>query len=54
MSAKSAKSTIIQSKVTRTAHLKAFWTQKIGLTGMGTYNIQMTAKMIAQQTLNLV
>ena len=52
MSAESAESTVIQLKVTRIAHLKAFRTLKIGLTRMGTEIIQMTVKMIAQQTLN--
>jgi len=36
MSAESEESTIIQSEVMRIAHLKAFRTLKIGLTGMGT------------------
>jgi len=36
MSVKSKESTIIQSKVMRLSHLKAFGTLKIGLIGMGT------------------
>jgi hypothetical protein len=42
------------SKVMRIAHLKAFWSLKIGLTGMGTNIIQMTAKTIAQLTFKLI
>ena len=47
MSAESEASTVIQSKVMRIAHLKAFRTLKIGVTGMGTKIILRTAKTIA-------
>jgi hypothetical protein len=53
ISAETEQSTIIQSKVTRIAQLKAFRTLKIGLTGMENWIIRMTAKMIPRQTLNL-
>jgi len=53
ISAKSEESTVIQSKGMRIARLKPFRTQKISLTGMGTWIIQMTAKTIAWRTLNL-
>jgi len=54
MSTKSDNSTVIQSKVRRIAHLKRFCIPNIGSTGMETWIIQMTAKTIAQQTLNLI
>jgi hypothetical protein len=54
MFGKSEKSTVIQSDVTRVAYLKAFRTWRIGFTGMGTWIIQMTSKMIARQMLNLI
>jgi len=54
MFARSEESTVIQSKVMRIAHWKAFLTLKIGSTGMGTYIIQMTVKTISQRTLNLI
>jgi len=54
MSAKSEESTVIQSKVMRVAHFKAFWTPKIGLPGMVTWIIQMTAKIIAWQMSNFI
>jgi len=54
MFAKSEVSTVIQSKVMRAEHLKAFRTLKIGLTGMGTEIIQLTVKTIAHRTLNLI
>jgi len=54
MSAKSAKSTVIQSKVMRTAHLEAFLTSIIGLTGMVIWIIQTKAKTTVRQTINLI
>jgi len=54
ISAESEESTVIQSKVIRITHRKAFRTLKIGLAGMGTWIIQLTAKAIAQWTLNLI
>jgi len=54
MSTESEESTIIQLNVMRIAHLKAFRTQKVGFTGLGSWIIQMTAKKIAQRTLNLI
>jgi len=54
ISGKSDESTVIQWKVMRLAHLKAFRTLKISSTGMGTYIIQMTGKTIAWRTLNLI
>jgi len=54
MSTEFEESTVIQSKVTRTSYLNAFRTLKIGLTGMGTYIIQMTMKTILRQTVNLM
>jgi len=54
MSTKSEESTITQSNVMSIAHLKAFRTLKIGLSGMGTWIIQITARTIAQRTLNLI
>jgi len=54
ISAESQESTLIQSKVMSIAHWKAFRTQKIGFTGMGTKMIQMTTKTIARRTLNLI
>jgi len=44
MFTESEESTIIQMKVMRLAHLNAFRIPKIGLTGMVTWKIQMTAK----------
>jgi hypothetical protein len=52
MSAESGESTVIQSKEMRIAHLKAFSTPIIGYTGMQTSIIQLTAKRIAQPTMN--
>jgi len=40
------------AKVVRIAHLKAFQTLKIGLTGMGTWIIRTTLKMTGRQTMN--
>jgi len=54
MSAKSIESTIIQSKVMRIAHLKAFRKPKIDYTGMATWIIQMTVRTTASQTFNLI
>jgi hypothetical protein len=54
MFAESDESTIIQLKVTRMAHLKAFRTLKLNLTAMETLIIQMTAKRIAQWALHLI
>jgi len=54
MCAESEASTVIQSKVMRIAHLKAFPTPKICLIGMATLIIQMTAMTIAPQTWNLI
>jgi len=54
MSAQSEESTIIRWNVMRIAHLKAFQKPKIGLTGLATWIIRMTAKTIAQQTLDLI
>jgi hypothetical protein len=52
MSAESGESTVIQLKEMRIAHLKAFLTPIIGYTGMQTSIIQLTAKRIAQPTMN--
>ena len=41
-------------EVVRIAHLKGFRTPNIGLTGMGTWIFQMTAKTNVRQTLNLI
>jgi len=49
----SEESNLIQSKVIRIAHLIAHRTAKIGLTGMGTWIMQMIAKTIARRTLNV-
>jgi hypothetical protein len=49
--AESNESTAILLKVKRIAHLKAFQTPKIGLTGMGTWIIQATAKMTGRRTM---
>jgi len=54
MPAKPNGSPVFQSKVMMTAHLKAFRTQIITVTGMATCIIQMTAKMIVRQMLNLI
>ena len=54
MPAESKESTLIQSKTTRIAHLKVFWTPKIGSTGMATWIIQMTAKTIPQLMMNQI
>jgi len=54
MSAESNKSTTILPKVMRIVHLNSFPTQKIGLTGIGTWIIQMTAKTIGRQTMNQI
>jgi hypothetical protein len=51
MSTESEDSTIIQSYIIRIAYLKGFRTLKIGLTGTGTYIIQMSAKTIAGRML---
>ena len=53
MSAKSNESTIILPNLMRIVHQEAFWTLKIGLTGIGTWIIQPTAKTTARQTMNL-
>jgi len=52
MSAESKESTTIQSTGMRTVYLKAFWTPKIGLTGMMSSILQMTAKTTGRQTMN--
>jgi uncharacterized protein (DUF2062 family) len=39
-------------KLMKIAHPKAFQTPKIGLTGMGTWIIQTTAKTTGRQTMN--
>ena len=54
MSAGSGESTIIQLKVTRIAHMKAFWTPIIAQTGMVTWIIQVTAKKIALPMMNSI
>jgi hypothetical protein len=54
MSAKFEETTVIQSNVKWIAHLSEFQTPKIGLTGTGTLLIQLTVKMIARLTLNLI
>jgi hypothetical protein len=54
MSSESEESTIIQSGVMRIAHMKAFRSLKIGLTGTATSIIQMTVKMMGQARMALV
>ena len=54
LSTEPEESTVIQSNVTTIAHLKVFQTLMIGLTGVGTCIVQMTAKMIAGWTLNVI
>jgi len=54
MSTESWESTVIQSKMSRIAHLKALQTLKIGWTGMVTSIIQMTAETIAWQMMNQI
>jgi hypothetical protein len=54
MAAEFKQLTINQSTVMRVAHLKAFLTAKIGITGMVTGILQVTVKMIVQQILNLI
>jgi hypothetical protein len=54
MSAESNESTTILLNVMRIAHLKAFQTQKISLTGMGTWIIQTTAKTTGRETMNQI
>jgi hypothetical protein len=54
MSTESEKSMVIQLRVMMIAHLNVFRTLKIGLTGMETLKIQLTAKTIASQILNLM
>jgi len=49
MSAEYEESNAIWPKVMRTVNLKATWTQKIGLTGMVAWIIQMTAKMTGRR-----
>ena len=46
--------TAIQPKVMRIAHLKAFQTPTIGLTGMGTWIVQMSAKTTGRQTMDQI
>jgi len=52
MSTKSNKSTAIQQKVMRIVNLKAFRTPKVGLTGMATWIIYITAKKTVRETIN--
>jgi len=47
-------SNVIHSKVIRIAHLNAFCTLKIWQSKVSTWNIQMPAKTIAQQPMNLI
>jgi len=54
MSAKSEESTIIQLNMMRIAHRRAFWTAKIGFTGIASWGIWITAKTIERQMLNLI
>jgi hypothetical protein len=54
MSEESEDSTFLQSKAMKTAHLQAFWTQKLGFTGITTWIIQIKAKTIVRQMLNLI
>jgi len=54
MPAEFDESSVVQSKVLWIAQLDPFRTLKIGLIGMGTYIIHMTAKMIAWWRLNLI
>lgn len=53
MSVESEESTAIQLKVMRIGHLDAFWTLETGLTGMGTWKIQITADTTERQTMIL-
>jgi len=46
--------TVIQPKVLRIAHLAAFPTPKIGLTGMVISKIQMKVKKTVRQTINSI
>jgi hypothetical protein len=48
ISARSKASTVVQSKVMGIVHLQPYWTPIIGFTGIGTWIIQMTAKMIVR------
>jgi hypothetical protein len=52
MFAESDESTAILPRVMRIVHQKAFQTPKIGLTGMGTWIIQMKARTTGRQTMN--
>jgi hypothetical protein len=54
MSTESEKSMVIQLRVMMIAHLNVFRTLKIGLTGKETLKIQLTAKTIASQILDLM
>jgi hypothetical protein len=54
MSAESNKSNAMLLKVMSIANPKAFQTPKIGLTGMGTWIIQTTAKVTGRQTMNQI
>jgi len=54
MSAESNELTAILPKVMRKAHLKAFLTPKIGLTGMEIWIIPTTAKMTGRGTMNQI
>jgi len=54
MTAESEESTVILSQAIKTVHLNAFQTQKFAVTWMATWILQITAKTIARQTLNLM
>jgi hypothetical protein len=54
MSAESNELTTILLNVMKIAQQKAFQTPKIGLTGMGTWIIQTTAKTTGRQTMNQI
>jgi len=54
ISAKSKESTVIQTKVIRIAQLKLFRTLTIGLTGIGTWILQISAIMMMRWTVNLI
>jgi len=54
MLAESEELTVIQPKMMRIVHLKAFPTLRVGLTGMVTSIIQTQAKMTGRQKSNVI